>query len=124
MRQLARDEDDAGELLSVQEISDSSQLDLLTTEVDAEIRDWRVTHVVVNPLLTKGRNIDGHYGDDGLTLVIQHNADDDYVPAAGPLTISVIDPEESGEEQRISWNLTSEEVEPRLYQESRVKGFN
>ncbi len=117
LRQLARDEGDARELLSVQEISDSSQLDLLTTEVDAEIRDWRVTHVVVNPLLTKGRNIDGHYGDDGLTLVIEpRNADDDYVPAAGPLTISVIDPEESGEEQRIGlWNLTSEEVEPRVY---------
>ena len=116
-RQQARDEVDTRELLSVQEISDSSQPGRLNTEVDAEIRDWRVTHVVVNPLLTKGRNIDGLYGDDGLTLVIEpRNADDDYVPAAGPLTISVIDPEESGEEQRIGlWDLTSEEVEPRVY---------
>ena len=49
-------------------------------------------------------------------MIEPRNADDVYVPAAAPLTISVIDPEESGEEQRIGlWNLTAEEVEPRVY---------
>jgi hypothetical protein len=91
-----------------------------TAQSTPEIRDWRITHVVINPLLSKGKNIDGRYGDDGITLVIEpRNADDKYVPASAPLTISLIDPEESGEEQRIGlWKLTAEEVEPRVYQPS------
>jgi hypothetical protein len=102
--------------------TEPSDSDWTTPASPPEIRDWRITHVVINPLLSKGKNIDGRYGDDGLSLVIEpRNADDKYVPASAPLTISLIDPEESGEEQRIGlWKLTAEEVEPRIYHQGEA----
>ena len=103
--------------LRAAEGSESDEPTSAATQPVSEIRDWRITHVVINPLLSKGKNIDGLYGDDGISLVIEpRNADDRYVPSPGPLTISLIDPEEAGEEQRIGlWKLTAEEVEPRVY---------
>ncbi len=69
--------------------------------------DLRVTHVVLNPFLTSGLDFDGQPGDDGLWVVIEpRNAQDEYVPQAGQVSVVVLDPAEHGERARVArWDL-------------------
>lgn len=77
--------------------------------------DPRVTHIVLNPYRTQGHDFDGQPGDDGIALSFEpRNATDQFVPAAGPVSIVVIDPE-AGESGRVArWDFTAKEVAERL----------
>ncbi len=81
--------------------------------------DMRVTHIIINPYLTTGHDFDRKPGDDGISVVIEpRNADDQFVPKAGPLTIVVLDPalREQGREaaEVARWELDLEEAHARL----------
>ncbi len=65
---------------------------------------------LVDPLRLSGRGDDATPGDDGLSLVVQ--VPDSRWSAEGVLTISVIDPNETAEQQRIGlWRLSPEEIQ-------------
>lgn len=66
-------------------------------------RDTHVTHLVVNPHLTRGHDFDGEFGDEGIQLVLEpRNANDEFVPLAGSVSIAVIDPEADPADQRVA----------------------
>ena len=72
-----------------------------------------VTEVVVNRSVSVGRDVDGYVGDEGLDLLVQtRTADGQNELVAGQLTVSVIDPLQSREHQRIGlWKFLPEETE-------------
>jgi len=78
--------------------------------------DRRVTHMVLNPHLTGGRDFDRSSGDDGITVVVEpRNADNVFVPIAGPISIVLLDPMLAGEAARVArWEIDQDEVEERL----------
>jgi hypothetical protein len=54
--------------------------------------DPRITHIELNPILTGGIDLDNTSGDDGLTIVLEpRNADNEFVPLAGPITVVLLD---------------------------------
>lgn len=54
--------------------------------------DPRITHIALNPILTGGIDLDNKSGDDGLTIVLEpRNADNEFVPLAGPITVVLLD---------------------------------
>ncbi|PQO33105.1 hypothetical protein [Blastopirellula marina] len=57
------------------------------------VTDRVVTKIVLNPKLTGGYNVDNTPGDDGLMVVIEpQNAEGQYVDAAGPVSVVLLDP--------------------------------
>lgn len=82
--------------------------------------DTRVTHIVLNPYLTQGHDFDGQPGDDGIALAVEpRNAADEYVPAAGKLSVVVIDPAVEDDSGRIArWDFETDEIARRLERES------
>lgn len=81
-------------------------------EHPAQFAEPNPTHLVINPLLTRGRDFDGADGDDGFGVVVEtRNADDLFVPAVGELVVSVLDPAEEGEAQRVGiWHYSPADV--------------
>jgi len=54
--------------------------------------DPRITHIELNPTLTGGADFDRKSGDDGLVVVLEpRNADNEFVPLAGPVSVVVLD---------------------------------
>lgn len=54
--------------------------------------DPRITRIELNPALTGGIDIDKKSGDDGLIVVFEpRNADNEFVPLAGPVTVVLLD---------------------------------
>ena len=54
--------------------------------------DPRITHIELNPTLTGGTDFDQKLGDDGLVIVLEpRNADNEFVPLAGPITVVLLD---------------------------------
>ncbi len=54
--------------------------------------DPRITHIELNPTLTGGIDFDGKSGDDGIVIVLEpRNADNEFVPLAGPITVVLLD---------------------------------
>jgi len=54
--------------------------------------DPRITHIELNPTLTGGSDFDNQSGDDGLIIVLEpRNADNEFVPLAGPITVVLLD---------------------------------
>lgn len=72
-----------------------------------------VTEIVINRLATRGHDIDGIPGDEGLDLLIQpRSADGQIQLIAGELTVSVIDPTQVTAQQRIGlWKFVESETE-------------
>jgi len=72
-----------------------------------EPADTKITHLHLHPLLTGGADFDGQSGDDGLSVVLEpRNADDEYVPQAGPVSIIVLDPARQGDAARVArWDF-------------------
>ena len=72
-----------------------------------------VTEIVINRLATHGHDIDGIPGDEGLDLLIQPRSSDGQVQLIpGELTVSVIDPTQSTDKQRIGlWKFVESETE-------------
>jgi hypothetical protein len=75
----------------------------------SEVRqsDAKITHLVLNPLRTGGANFDNQPGDDGLCVVLEpRNANEEYVPQAGPVSVVVLDPSRQGESARLArWDF-------------------
>jgi hypothetical protein len=93
-----------------------------SAEVDA-----RITHVVINPRLTGGLDIDERRGgDEGLLLVLEpRNADGQYVPLAGDLVVVVLDPSQEGEAARVArWDIESTEAARHLRKTSMGRGIH
>lgn len=88
--------------------------------------DLRVTHIVINPVLTSGHNFDRRAGDDGVSVVFEpRNAGDQFVPRAGEVAIVVLDPAVGGEAQRVArWDFPLEEALHRLRTEKFGRGLN
>ena len=89
--------------------------------VEPEPIDTRVTHIVLIPDRTHGRNFDGRLGDDGVTVVVEpRNADDQFVPRPGPISVVVLDPAQEGDAARVArWDFDGEEIGYRLRKGSR-----
>lgn len=87
--------------------------------------DTKITHLLLNPIMTGGTNLDSRPGDDGLSVVIEpRNAADQYVPAAGAISIVVLDPSKAGEEARIArWNFDLAATEQKLKSSSAARGI-
>ncbi|MEQ8786104.1 MAG: hypothetical protein RIC55_07380 [Pirellulaceae bacterium] len=88
--------------------------------------DLRVTHVVINPVLTSGHNFDRRAGDDGVSIVFEpRNAADAFVPRGGDVSIVLLDPAEEGQLQRVArWDFPLEEVVHRIRTEKFGRGVN
>jgi hypothetical protein len=88
--------------------------------------DSRVTHVVLNPFLTGGLDFDGKPGDEGLWVVIEpRNAEDEFVPQAGQVSVVVLDPAEQGERARVArWDLDAGEADQLLQLTSEDGGIH
>jgi hypothetical protein len=88
--------------------------------------DLRVTHIVINPVLTSGHNFDRRAGDDGISVVFEpRNAGDVFVPRGGDVSIVLIDPNEAGEAQRVArWDYPLEEAVHRIRTERFGRGLN
>ena len=71
-----------------------------------------VRAIVVNPRLTGGNDTDGKFGDEGVMLVLETKGDDGkLVDAPGDLSLTILDPAESGEMARVAhWEFTSDEM--------------
>ena len=100
--------------------SDAQELDLLLeSPEDLEVgfnqgnQLQEITEVVINRLATRGHDIDGVPGDEGLDLLIQPRSADGQVQlATGQLTVSVIDPSQPAARQRIGlWKFIESETE-------------
>lgn len=71
-----------------------------------------ITEILINPQTTRGRDVDGVSGDEGIDLMIQPKTANGQVEfQAGELTISVIDPTETHDRQRIGlWKFLPHET--------------
>jgi hypothetical protein len=88
--------------------------------------DGRVTHLFLNPLLTRGANLDSTPGDDGLSLVLEpRNQAGEYVPQAAAVSIVVLDPTKSGDAARVArWNLDEKLVKQRISHSNGTRGIH
>ncbi len=71
-----------------------------------------VASISISESATRGENLDGVAGDEGLVLLIQPQSDSGAVlQTTGDLTVSVIDPRETGNRQQIGlWQFSAAEV--------------
>ena len=88
--------------------------------------DMRVTHIVINPVLSAGHDFDRRPGDDGVSVVIEpRNADDVFVPRAGNVSIVALDPAQEGDAQRVArWDFDIDETLLRLRTGRFGRGLN
>lgn len=88
--------------------------------------DGKVTHLFLNPILTRGANFDSQPGDDGLALVLEpRNRAGEYVPHSGPISIVVLDPTKSGDSARLArWTLDEKLVRQRVSRASQSRGIH
>ena len=105
------------------EESDYEELDLLLEapgQLELELgqdanveQTHEVAEVVINSHATRGHDIDGLPGDEGLDLLIQpRSADGQVLLSTGELTVSVLDPTQPAEKQRIGlWKFIDSETE-------------
>ena len=72
-----------------------------------------VADIVIDSANSRGHDVDGKPGDEGLNLLIQPKAfSGETLLQAGELTVSVIDPAESADQQRIGlWKFLPQETE-------------
>jgi hypothetical protein len=87
--------------------------------------DTKVSHLFLNPVLTGGADLDGDRGDDGLAVAIEpRNAADEYVPAAGPVSIVVLDPSRVGEAARVArWDFDLAAAQQKLDSSKAARGI-
>jgi hypothetical protein len=97
----------------------------LTNPVN-QTEDQRVTHIVLNPHLTGGVDLDHQPGDEGLMLVVEpRNSDGHYVPLPGAVSIVVLDPSKTGQEARVArWDFQSDETLPHIRQTLFGRGIH
>ena len=71
-----------------------------------------VASVSINESATRGEDLDGIPGDEGLVLLIQPRSDaGNVIQTSGDLTVSIVDPRETGERQTLgTWQFSAAEV--------------
>ena len=76
-------------------------------------RNENVAAIYVDPQVTRGANLDGIRGDEGLELLIQpQNAQGMVVTQPGRMTVSLIDPAAAPISQRLGmWEFSSDEID-------------
>ncbi|QDU26849.1 hypothetical protein ETAA8_19330 [Anatilimnocola aggregata] len=96
------------------------------SQVEPEPVDAKVTHLFLNPLLTRGANLDQIPGDDGLSLVFEpRNQSGQFVPHAGPVSIVVLDPTKEGDAARLArWDLDEQLASQRISRSSSARGIH
>lgn len=96
------------------------------SQIEPEPVDGRVTHLFLNPILTRGVNLDQNAGDDGLTLVFEpRNQAGEFVPYAGPVSIVVLDPRKTGDAARIArWNFDEKLASQRMNRQRDQRGIH
>jgi hypothetical protein len=87
--------------------------------------DRRVTHLFLNPALTGGSDFDGQPGDDGLLVVLEpRNEANQYIPAAGSVSVVVLDPNRVGDAARIArWDFDAAELADK-FDHGTTRGLN
>ncbi len=78
--------------------------------------DSRVTHIALDPQRTITRDFDGKPGHDGISVVLEpRNVSNQFVPAAGPVSVVVLDPQLENSASRIArWDIETDEISQRL----------
>lgn len=76
----------------------------------------RVTHIWLNSQVTGGHNFDRNLGDEGIAVLIEpRNANDQFVPQAGIVTVRLFDPALPDNQTPIDqWELIAEEISHRI----------
>jgi hypothetical protein len=90
-----------------------------------EPADPKVTHLFLNPIRTRGANFDSDPGDDGIALVLEpRNQAGEFVPQAGRITVSVLDPTKQGDAARLAlWHLDEKLVRQRISRSNQSRGI-
>ncbi len=89
--------------------------------------DPRITHIKINPTLTGGTDFDRKSGDDGLVIVLEpRNADEEFVPLAGPITAVLLDyakREEGAGAMVARWEIDAQNVHQAIVDDEYAKGI-
>lgn len=87
--------------------------------------DPHITHIVFNDRRTGGADLDGSPGDEGITVVVEpRNANGQFVPLAGPMTVVVLDPQMKGEDARVArWEVESTDASRSLFEIGPNRGI-
>ncbi|MDP6467052.1 MAG: hypothetical protein QF918_04915 [Pirellulaceae bacterium] len=89
--------------------------------------DPRITHIELNPTLTGGTDFDRKSGDDGLIIVLEpRNADNEFVPLAGPITVVLLDyaKRNQGSAALIDrWKIDAPTVHKLMLNDQHVQGI-
>lgn len=93
--------------------------------IGAKPKDDRVTHIVLNPVLTGGSDQDGSPGDEALSVLIEpRNAADAFVPQAGAVSVVVLDPAKTGESARVArWDFDLAATQQKVQSASATPGI-
>jgi hypothetical protein len=88
--------------------------------------DPKVTHIFLNPLLTGGDDFDRQPGDDGLSILLEpRNKADKYVPAAGAVSVVVLDPSKQGDAARVArWDFDLATTKQKLQRVAPARGIH
>lgn len=99
------------------------QIEVAQPGVQSVSNSSQIARVLVNRRLSHGQDIDGIPGDDGIVLLIQSlSTTGAVVKQPGKLSISVIDPAERGDDQRIgSWTFSPDEVQAFFVKDELVE---
>lgn len=75
--------------------------------------DVRISNITINQRATRGHDVDGNLGDEGVDLLVQTRTADGAIRLqAGELTVSIIDPAEEPDRQRVGlWKFLPSETE-------------
>ena len=87
-----------------------------------------VTHIYIDPVLTRGRDFDGRPGLDGITLVIEPRDDSGvFVPQGGAVSVVLLDYANRGSDQaaRVArWDLDINQIRPVIFDSEDRKGIH
>ena len=110
----------------IQKASASIPVASPTFTPDSRVRDPRVREIDFHPTLCRGLNLDGKPGDEGLYLVlVPRNASQQFVGAAGTLTIVAEETSRDGEPVRVGrWEMSDEQLQDLLEPIGAAQGFH
>jgi hypothetical protein len=92
----------------------------------APVHDAEVLRIVLNRQLTGGYDRDGVPGDDGILVVIEpQNRAGQFVPVAGPVSLTLTDPRAHDSSELIAaWRLTEEQAAVKLRRSLLGRGLH
>lgn len=104
------DTDQSNSMLDSRMMLGSSDIQIALPDVNG--KELEVTGISINRDTTQGRDVDDIPGDDGIDLLVQQETSSGQVAfQTGELTVSLIDPAESSDRQRIGlWKFLPDET--------------